>query len=89
MTGTQVSMPRPSTPGGPPGPVTSPELDAVLFDMDGVITDTATVHALAWKRLFDDFLAARASEDDTTARPGADRSWARPSMRRSSTAPRR
>ncbi len=78
MTGTQVSVSRPSTPGGLRGPVTSPELDAVLFDMDGVITDTATVHALAWKRLFDDFLAVRASEDDTTARPGADRSWARP-----------
>ena len=78
MTGTQVSAPRPSTPGGPAEPLTSPELDAVLFDMDGVITDTATVHALAWKRLFDDFLAVRVSEDDTTARPGVDRSWARP-----------
>lgn len=31
--------------------------DAVVFDMDGVITDTATVHAAAWKRLFDVFLA--------------------------------
>ena len=29
---------------------------AVLFDMDGVITDTAAVHAVAWKRLFDDAL---------------------------------
>jgi beta-phosphoglucomutase family hydrolase len=30
---------------------------AVVFDMDGVITDTATVHAAAWKRMFDDYLA--------------------------------
>jgi alpha,alpha-trehalase len=35
-------------------------LRAVLFDMDGVITRTATVHAAAWKRTFDAFLAARA-----------------------------
>ncbi|SDZ48697.1 trehalose 6-phosphatase [Saccharopolyspora shandongensis] len=32
---------------------------AVLFDMDGVITDTASVHAAAWKRLFDRYLADR------------------------------
>lgn len=29
---------------------------AVLFDMDGVVTDTAAVHAVAWKRLFDEVL---------------------------------
>lgn len=29
---------------------------AVVFDMDGVVTDTATVHAAAWKRLFDEVL---------------------------------
>ncbi len=34
--------------------------DAVIFDMDGVITDTARVHMAAWKRLFDDFLRVRA-----------------------------
>ena len=27
--------------------------DAVIFDLDGVLTDTATVHAAAWKQLFD------------------------------------
>jgi beta-phosphoglucomutase family hydrolase len=36
--------------------------DAVLFDLDGVITDTARVHAVAWKRMFDDFLREHASE---------------------------
>ncbi|MGZ8666923.1 MAG: HAD family hydrolase [Solirubrobacterales bacterium] len=35
-------------------------LDAVIFDLDGVITDTASVHAAAWKRMFDSFLAGRA-----------------------------
>ncbi|WP_241565857.1 beta-phosphoglucomutase family hydrolase [Prescottella agglutinans] len=30
-----------------------------LFDMDGVVTDTARVHARAWTRLFDGFLAER------------------------------
>jgi beta-phosphoglucomutase family hydrolase len=27
-----------------------------LFDMDGVLTQTATVHATAWKQMFDEFL---------------------------------
>jgi beta-phosphoglucomutase family hydrolase len=29
---------------------------ACLFDLDGVLTDTASVHAAAWKEMFDDFL---------------------------------
>lgn len=37
------------------------DLDAVIFDMDGVVTDTAKVHAAAWKRLFDDFLRRRSA----------------------------
>jgi hypothetical protein len=36
------------------------ELKAFLFDMDGVVTRTASVHATAWKRLFDDYLEHRA-----------------------------
>jgi len=34
--------------------------DAVLLDMDGVLTDTARVHASAWKRMFDEFLQMQA-----------------------------
>ncbi|ADE16233.1 beta-phosphoglucomutase family hydrolase [Nitrosococcus halophilus Nc 4] len=34
--------------------------DAVIFDLDGVITRTARVHAAAWKSMFDDFLQKRA-----------------------------
>jgi beta-phosphoglucomutase family hydrolase len=33
---------------------------ACLFDLDGVLTATAALHAIAWKKLFDDFLQARA-----------------------------
>jgi beta-phosphoglucomutase family hydrolase len=32
---------------------------ACLFDMDGVLTDTASTHARAWKQTFDEFLARR------------------------------
>jgi alpha,alpha-trehalase len=37
------------------------DIDAVVFDMDGVVTETARVHAAAWKRLFDDWLRQRAA----------------------------
>jgi alpha,alpha-trehalase len=36
------------------------EIHAVIFDMDGVITDTATVHAATWKQMFDEYLRKRA-----------------------------
>jgi beta-phosphoglucomutase family hydrolase len=32
---------------------------ACLFDLDGVLTQTATVHAAAWKQMFDEFLQRR------------------------------
>ncbi len=37
-------------------------IDAVIFDLDGVVTLTASVHAAAWKQLFDEFLDGRAAE---------------------------
>ena len=37
------------------------DYDAVLFDLDGVLTKTASVHAAAWKKLFDAFLKQRAA----------------------------
>ncbi len=36
--------------------------DAVIFDLDGVITHTASVHSAAWKRMFDEFLKACAEK---------------------------
>ncbi|MFC1893686.1 trehalose-phosphatase [Chloroflexota bacterium] len=35
------------------------EITAVIFDTDGVLTDTAIVHAEAWKQLFDEYLKER------------------------------
>ncbi len=35
---------------------------ACLFDLDGVLTQTARVHAAAWKSTFDDYLRHRAEE---------------------------
>lgn len=37
------------------------DYDAVLFDLDGVLTQTANVHASAWKKLFGLFLQERAA----------------------------
>ena len=36
------------------------QYDAVLFDLDGVITDTANLHATCWKQMFDQYLRERA-----------------------------
>lgn len=41
---------------------------ACLFDLDGVLTDTASVHAAAWKQMFDDYLKLRADRDGTPFR---------------------
>lgn len=38
--------------------------DAFIFDLDGVVTDTAKIHADAWKKTFDDYLKKRASDKD-------------------------
>jgi beta-phosphoglucomutase family hydrolase len=35
---------------------------ACLFDLDGVLTQTAKVHAAAWKQMFDEYLQARAEK---------------------------
>ncbi len=36
--------------------------EAVIFDMDGVITKTALTHAAAWKKMFDEYLRKRETE---------------------------
>jgi len=48
--------------GSPDAPV-----EAVIFDMDGVVTDTAEAHFAAWKQTFDDVVAAHAAGE--AARP--------------------
>ncbi|MBW3599910.1 MAG: beta-phosphoglucomutase family hydrolase [Planctomycetes bacterium] len=37
--------------------------DAAILDMDGVITQTATLHARAWKQMFDEYLASRGQRE--------------------------
>ncbi len=37
-------------------PINRDRYEAVLFDMDGVITDTVSIHAICWKTMFDEFL---------------------------------
>ncbi|MGB3294513.1 MAG: beta-phosphoglucomutase family hydrolase [Phormidesmis sp.] len=41
------------------------QFEAVLFDLDGVLTPTAKIHAACWKRVFDSFLqdCAQTAED--------------------------
>jgi trehalose-phosphatase len=45
------------------------DFDAAIFDLDGVVTRTARVHAAAWKRLFDEYLEGRAREKGEQFRP--------------------
>lgn len=45
--------------------VTADNFDAVLFDLDGVLTATAKVHAVSWKRMFDEFLSRQAEENES------------------------
>jgi beta-phosphoglucomutase family hydrolase len=42
--------------------ITRDRYDAALLDLDGVITDTAGIHAACWKRMFDEFLQERATQ---------------------------
>ncbi|MBW8270492.1 beta-phosphoglucomutase family hydrolase [Caldovatus aquaticus] len=43
--------------------------DAALFDLDGVLTDTARLHAAAWKTLFDEVLRRHAAATGAPFRP--------------------
>jgi beta-phosphoglucomutase family hydrolase len=49
--------------------ITRDKYDAVLLDLDGVITDTATIHATCWKQMFDAYLQQRAAERGEPFRP--------------------
>jgi beta-phosphoglucomutase family hydrolase len=42
---------------------------ACLFDLDGVLTQTAKVHAVAWKEMFDAFLRRRAAQTGESFEP--------------------
>ncbi len=49
--------------------ITRDRYDAVLFDMDGVITDTASLHATCWKTMFDEYLQQLATRTSAPFRP--------------------
>lgn len=54
---------------GPVSNITREGFDAVLFDLDGVVTKTARVHAASWKRLFDEYLECRSVAEGGTWKP--------------------
>lgn len=68
MTQTPATQPSPESIGLPAG------ITTLLFDLDGVITRTAVVHAAAWKEMFDEFLAAYSQETATAQSPFDSRS---------------
>ena len=57
-------MPRPESKR-----INRDQYDAVLFDLDGVITNTATLHATCWKQMFDEYLRTRAEQKGEAFRP--------------------
>jgi beta-phosphoglucomutase family hydrolase len=58
-------MPQPETQRA----ITRDRYDAVLLDLDGVITDTASIHAACWKQMFDEYLQNRAAQRGEKFRP--------------------
>ncbi len=52
----------------PPIIISVAAVDAVVFDMDGVVTQTAAVHATAWTAVFDAYLAEARRRGEHAAR---------------------
>jgi beta-phosphoglucomutase family hydrolase len=44
--------------------MTGRQFDAVVLDMDGVITRTATLHSQVWKQMFDEYFAERGRREN-------------------------
>ena len=49
--------------------ITRDQYDAVLFDLDGVITDTASIHGACWKQMFDEYLQKCATQTGEAFQP--------------------
>jgi beta-phosphoglucomutase family hydrolase len=49
--------------------ITRDRYNAVLFDLDGVITNTANLHAACWKQMFDEYLKRHAAQSGEAFRP--------------------
>ena len=69
MTGVHPCAPAITGPGRDRLPINRERYDAVLFDLDGVLTSTAAIHAEAWKQMFDGYLARRATQRGEPFRP--------------------
>ena len=73
-------MPTASHPDGEPDPSSlglPTETRACLFDLDGVLTQTAKVHAKAWKQMFDGYLRERAERTGEAFVPFEDTDYER------------
>ena len=44
-------------------------IQALIFDLDGVVTPTAEIHARAWKKMFDAYLSEKGLKDGKTYKP--------------------
>src|SRR5687768_841363 len=62
-----MAAPAPNASPAAPPAVTRERYDAVLFDLDGVLTSTAAIHADAWKAMFDQYLQDVARRDPAAA----------------------
>ncbi|CAN5660662.1 hypothetical protein BH09ACT8_BH09ACT8_14770 [soil metagenome] len=51
--------------------------DAVIFDLDGVVTDTASIHRTAWATSFDEFLTQRPQRPNEDHSPFTDDDYRR------------
>jgi beta-phosphoglucomutase family hydrolase len=49
--------------------ITRDRYDAVLLDLDGVITDTANLHAACWRQMFDEYLQSHPNRSSEAFRP--------------------
>ncbi len=62
-------MPADGSAASPPPVIPARSIEAVIFDTDGVITDTASAHARAWKQVFDPILREWAAHSGEPFRP--------------------
>ena len=64
-----ANEPQPGPSPSAASPLVPSGIEACLFDLDGVLTRTASVHAAAWKEMFDAFLSDRADRTGEPLRP--------------------
>ncbi len=67
--GEASSLARPAARLGRSALLLPGHISACLFDLDGVLTRTAEVHAAAWKEMFDGFLRSRSERTGEPFRP--------------------